>query len=161
MLQTDTFWALVGLILFFVIMFAVGAPRRIITALDSRTIRIREELEAARRSREEARALLLDYQRKRNEAEREAETIIGDARAEAERLTADAKQKLAEMVDRRTRVAEAKIALAEAQAIAEVRSRAADLAVRAAGSLLRDRLAGEAGNAMIDASIATVRTRLN
>jgi F-type H+-transporting ATPase subunit b len=160
-LQTDTFWALVGLIVFVIIMFAVGAPKRIVAALDERTIKIRDELEAARRAREEARALLLEYQRKRGDAEREAEKIVEDARAEAERLTAEAKQKLKEMVERRTKVAETKIAQAEAQAIAEVRGRAADLAVLAAGNLLRDKLKGEAGYGLIDTSITTVRTRLN
>lgn len=161
MLQSDTFWALVGLILFFVLIVSVGVPGRIMKLLDARTIKIREELEAARRSREEARSLLLEYQRKRSEAEQEAEKIVEDARREAERLTAEAAQKLDDMVERRTRVAEAKIAQAEAQAIAEVRGRAADLAVLAAGHLLTDRLKGDPGARMIDGAIETVRSRLN
>jgi F-type H+-transporting ATPase subunit b len=160
-LETDAFWALVGLVLFLILIVAVGAPKRITAGLDGRTIRIREELEAARRSREEARALLLEYQRKRSEAEAEAAKIVEEARHEAERLTREAQQKLDEMVERRTKVAESKIAQAEAHAIAEVRDRAADLAVMAAGNLLGERLRGDAGHAMIDQSIAAVRTRLN
>ncbi len=76
MLETDTFWALVGLVLFLALVVAVGAPKKIAAGLDARTVRIREELEAARRSREEARALLLEYQKKRGEAEQEAQTIV-------------------------------------------------------------------------------------
>lgn len=161
MLESDSFWALVGLILFLLIMVVVKVPGKIVQALDQRTARIRGELEEARRNREEAQALLAEYQRKRRDAEEEAETIVEDARREAQRLTEEANEKLRDMVDRRTRAAEQKIAQAEAQAVAEVRGRATDLAVAAARQVLTERLDGGAANKMIDQSIDTVRSRLN
>jgi F-type H+-transporting ATPase subunit b len=161
MLQTDTFWAFVGLVIFLVIVIALGAPKRIVAALDARTRRIRAELDEARKAREEAQALLAEYQRRRRDAEAEAQVIVEEARAEARRLTEEANEKLRDMVARRTKAAEQKIAQAEAQAIAEVRGRATDLAVTAAAELLGRKLSGEAGNRMIDQSIETVRQRLN
>lgn len=161
MLSSDSFWALVGLIIFFVIMFAVGAPKMIFNALDNRTTRIRKELDEARKSREEAQALLAEYQRKRRDAEAEAEHIIEDARKEARRLTEEANEKLREMVDRRTKTAETKIAQAEAQAVAEVRGRATDLAVAAATQLLSQKVTGDTAGQMVDQSIDTVKARLN
>lgn len=159
--MTDTFWAFVGLIIFFVIMFAFGAHKTVYTALDNRTKRIRSELDEARKSREEAQALLAEYQRKRRDAEAEAEQIIEDARKEARRLTEEANEKLRDMVARRTKAAETKIEQAEAQAIAEVRSRAAELAVAAATDLLRDRVSGDTASALVNKGIETVRDCLN
>ncbi|MCF3934628.1 F0F1 ATP synthase subunit B [Acuticoccus sp. M5D2P5] len=161
MLSSDTFWALVGLILFFVLIIAVGAPRKILGLLDTRSDRIRNELDEARKNREEAQALLAEYQRRRRDAEAEAETIVEEARKEARRLTEEANEKLRDMVERRTKAAENKIAQAEAQAITEVRGRAADLAIAAATKLLTEKISGDKANEMVDSSIETVRQRLN
>lgn len=161
MLESDSFWALVGLILFFVVVFAVGAPKKVVAALDRRSDRIRDELDEAKKAREEAQALLAEYQRKRRDAEAEAASIVEEARNEARRLSEEADAKLREMVDRRTRSAELKIAQAEAQAIGEVRDRAATLAVAAATDVLSQKLKGQRAEAMIEESIKTVRQRLN
>ena len=67
-------------------------------------------------SRTKPRQLLAEYQRKRKEAEGEAQDIIAGAKAEAERMAAEAKAKIEEFVARRTKMAETKIAQAEAQA---------------------------------------------
>jgi len=160
-LGTDTIWALISLIIFLVLVFAAGAPKQILGLLDKRTQRIRDELDDARKAREEAQALLAEYQRKRRDAEADAEAIIDEARREAKRLTEEANAKLTELVERRTAAAENKIAQAEAHAIGEVRARATDLAVAAATDILSQRLSGEAGTAMVDSSIETVRQRLN
>ena len=161
MLASDTFWALVSLVIFLIIVFAAGAPKQITALLDRRSQRIRDELEDARKAREEAQALLSEYQRKRREAEADAEAIVEEARREAKRLTDEANEKLTEMVDRRTKAAENKIAQAEAHAISEVRSRATDLAVAAAADILSKQLSGNAGAQLVDSSIDTVRQRLN
>lgn len=156
-----TFWALVGLILFFVVIFWVKVPGKIGDALDNRADKIRNELDDARRLREEAQALLADYQRKRREAEKEAEDIVSEAKAEAERLTAVTNQALEEMIERRTKAAEAKIAQAEAQAVAEVRDRATDVAVMAAEKILSNKVAGKTADDLIASSIKEVSSRLN
>jgi F-type H+-transporting ATPase subunit b len=161
LLQSDSFWALVGLILFFVVIFYFRVPGRVMRALDDRTKRIEQELSEARRLREEAQALLADYQRKRREAEAEAEQIVEDARRDAARMADDARAKLKEMIERRTEAAETRIRQAESQAIAEVKAKAADLAVAAAEDILRDRVSGDIAAKLTETSIETVRSRLN
>ena len=69
--------------------------------------------------------------------------IIAGARAEAERLAAEAKTKVEEFVARRTKMAETKIAQAEAQALADVRAAAADAAVAAAEKILTQSVKGK------------------
>src|SRR5262249_1120921 len=124
------FLCLVGLLIY------IGAHRKIIDAIDGRQARIKAELEQARRLREEAQALLGEFQRKARDAESDAQAIIASAKAEAERVTAEAKSKAEDFVARRTKMAETKIAQAEAQAVADVRSAAADAAVAAAEKIL-------------------------
>src|SRR5574337_727101 len=84
-----------------------------------------------------------------------------DARAEAEQLAREAGERMSEFIARRTRQAEAKIALAEAQAAADVRAAAADRAARAAEAILRDRMQGEPGAQLVSREIADLRARFS
>lgn len=157
----DAFWALISLIIFLAILVYYGVPGMIVRSLDGRADRIRKELDEARRLREEAQALLADYQRKRREAEEEAEQIVSDAKSEAERMTEEANAKLEDMIARRTKAAEDKISQAENQAVAEVRARAADLAIAAAERILSDKVKGQVADDLVAQSMDAVRTRLN
>lgn len=154
-------WALVGLVIFLAIVVYMKVPGMVGTSLDKRADTIRKELEDARRLREEAQALLADYQRRRQEAEGEAEGIVAEAKREADRLTLEANAALEDLITRRTAAAERKIAQAEAQAISEVRARAADIAVAAAGAILAKKVAGNVGDELLAKSIEEVKTRLN
>ena len=102
--------------------------------------RIENEIEEAKRLREEARQLLASYQRRHRDAVKEAEEIVEQAKADAERMAAQAAADLEAEIRRRTELAHAKIARAEAQVIEDVRDMAVDAAVRAAGRLVRERL---------------------
>ncbi len=156
-----SFWALIALILFFALLAYLKVPGMVTRNLDSRADKIRDELNEARRLREEAQSLLADYQRKRREAESEAEAIVAEAKEDAERLTAETNAALEDMIARRTKAAETKIAQAETQAIAEVRARAADVAVSAAEKVLAAKVTGSVSETLLTKSIEEVRTRLN
>ena len=154
-------WVAVAFVLFLGILVYVGAHRRVIDGIDQRQARIKAELEEARRLREEAQALLVEYQRKRHDADREAEAIIATANAEAERLAAEGKTRLEDFVARRTKMAETKIAQAEAQATADVRSAAAEAAVAAAEKILTAETKGRLAGDLIAKGIEDVRKKLN
>ncbi len=156
----NSFWAVVALVLFIGLLVYFGIPRIIGQMLDKRIAQIAAELEEARKLREEAAALLVEYEQKRVAAEQEAETIVLTAQQDAERMRADAKAAIEDMVARRTKAVEDKIAQAEAQAIAEVRARSADLAIEAARELLTAE-AGMRGDSLVDQAIAEVGTRVN
>ena len=129
--------------------------------LDHRSERIKAELDDARRLKEEAAKLLAEYEARRASAEREAEDIIANARAEAERIAGEAKAKMEDFVARRTKTAESKIALAEAQALADVRAAAADAAVAAASTILSQSVKGPVADSLLAKGIAEVRQKLN
>ena len=156
-----TFWALIGLVLFLGIVVYFGVPSMVTKSLDDRSDQIRNELSEARRMREEAARLLSDTQKKRREAEEEANTIVEAARREADNLAKDAERKTAEYVERRNALAEQKIGQAEAQAVAEVKAAAVDVAVAAAQNIIGEKVSAKTRNDMFKASLEEVRTRMN
>ena len=156
-----TFWATVGLVLFFALIIYLKVPGKMAQGLDDRSEKIRTDLDDARRLREEAQQLLAEYQRKRKEAENEAEGIVAAAKREAEAMAKDAERKTAEFVERRTAMAEQKIAQAEAQAVAEVKAKAVDVAVDAAQTIIGDKMTGGGAEDYFKQSLAEVKARMN
>jgi F-type H+-transporting ATPase subunit b len=161
MLMEAEFWVSVAFFIFVALLGYVGAHRRILSGLDSQRQRIKSELDEARALRDDAKALLADYHRKQREAETEAQAIIAGAQAEAERIGAETKAKMAELVSNRTALAQAKIAQAEVQALAEVRAAAADAAVAAAAKILAQSAKGEVADRLMAEGIAAVKAKLN
>ena len=155
------FWVAVAFVIFVAGMGYLGVHRMVAKSLDERAGRIKAELDEARKLKDEAAALLAQYQRKRQEAEGEAQDIIAGAKAEAERLAIEAKAKIEEFVARRTKMAETKIAQAEAQAAADVRAAAADAAVAAAEKILTQETKGSLAAELISKGIEDVRKKLN
>jgi F-type H+-transporting ATPase subunit b len=149
------FLCVIGLLIY------LGAHRKVFEAIDARQARIKSELDEARRLREEAQALLAEFERKGREAEAEAAAILAGAKVEAERLTAEAKVKMEDFVARRTKMAEAKIVQAEAQALAVVRSAASDAAVAAAEKILTATAKGKVAEDLLAQGIADVRNKFN
>lgn len=156
-----TFWAFVALVIFLAVIFYLKVPAMLGAQLDKRAVKITEELEEARKLREEAQQLLAEYQRKRKEAEQEAADIVSAAKREAEEMVKDAKAKTEDYVTRRTALAEQKIAQAEREAVNEVRSSAVDIAVEAARSLLASKADAKAGAEQFKSSLAAVKAKLN
>lgn len=154
------FWATVALVLFIALVLYLKVPAAIGRALDGRIKAIETELAEAERLRAEAQALLDSYARRRSEAEAEAAGIVSAAKDAAVRMTAEASASLEQLITRRTKSVEDKIAQAEAQALAEVRARSADVAVEAA-RLLLSRQVAEKGDALVERSIGEVASKLN
>jgi F-type H+-transporting ATPase subunit b len=161
MLFEAEFWVAVAFVIFMGILAYVGVPAMMARSLDQRSTRVKAELDEARRLRDEAQALLEEYQSKQHEAEREAESIILNAKLEGERMTAETAAKVDEFIARRTKMAETKIGQAEAQALAEVRAAAADAAVAAAEKILSQSAKGKVGDDLIAQGIKDVQAKLN
>lgn len=155
------FWVAVAFVIFVAGLGYLGVHRMIAKSLDERAARIKAELDEARKLKDEAAELLAEYQRKRQAAEGEAQDIISGAKAEAERMAAEAKTRIEDFVARRTKMAEAKIAQAEAQAAADVRSAAAEAAIAAAEKILSAETKGKLAGDLIAKGIDDVRKKLN
>jgi F-type H+-transporting ATPase subunit b len=160
LIQDPHFWVHIGLLIFVV----AAGPKvwRALTAfLDQRSMKIKADLDEAQKLKDEAQALLAEYQRKQRDALKEAEDIIASAKAQAQREIEEAKTNLAASMTRREAAALEKITQAEAQAIAEVRREAVDVATAATTRLIAKVLDDNKASSLIDQSIAEVTRRLH
>ncbi|MCP3461516.1 MULTISPECIES: ATP F0F1 synthase subunit B [unclassified Bradyrhizobium] len=155
------FWVAVAFVILMVVFGYLGIHKTVLTTLDHRAERIKAELDDALRLKQEAAKVLADYKARSASAEREAQDIIANAKAEAERIAAEAKAKMEDFVARRTKTAESKIALAEAQALADVRAAAAEAAVQAASTILSQSVKGKVADDLLAKGITEVRQKLN
>ena len=154
-------WVAIAFVIFIGILVRLGVPNMLMKALDDRSARIKAELDEALKLRKEAEGVLAEYKRKQSEAEQVAASIIVNARSEAERLAAEAKAKVEDFIARRTKMAETKIARAEAQALADVRAAAADAAIAAAEKILVETTHGPAAEALVVQGIRDLKAKLN
>ena len=161
LLQEPELWVGVGFVLVVILLLYVGVPKLVGGMLDARSAAIKVELDEARRLREEAQALLEGYRQKAAGAEKEAEAIVVEARAEAERFAAESRATLKTLIERRAQSAQDKIAQAEAAAVAEIRALAADAATAAAQKLIVARLDDKRTGALIAQSINDLPGKLN
>jgi len=155
------FWVGAAFIIFVAFLIIKGVPGLLAKALDDRAEAIRQELDDARRLREEAQNLLSEYQQKAQQAEDEARVIIEKAKREAEALSAETRQELQDMVARRAKQAEDKIARAEAQALNDVRDAAIEKAIAASERILKGKVVGPQADRLIDQSIQDLNKRVN
>ena len=156
-----TIWVFLALLIIIAAAVWKGIHKVMGKALDDRADAIAKELDDAKNLREEAQTLLASYQRKQAEAEEQAKQIVEQARADAEAMAKQARQDLQERLTRRAELAEAKIANAETQAMAEVKARAVDLAAKAAQNLLRSELKTMDHTSLVKDGIAQLGKTLN
>lgn len=159
-LEDPNTWILVAFVAFIGIVVWKGG-KKILTILDDRAAKIANELDQARKFREEAKELLAGYQRQQREAAGEAEAIAALAREEAERKAEQGEKDLEAYLERRTQMAEQNVAQAEAHAINAVRNAAIDVALSATGRVLRDSISGTQRDALVDQTIADLAKKLN
>jgi F-type H+-transporting ATPase subunit b len=153
---------LVLLVALIILVVVVWKPfkRNVLGALDARAERIRAELDEAQRLQEEAKVMLAKYQRQLHEGERLAADIVAQAEAERARLEQKMRADFDAALKRRTEQAVERIAQEEQKALAEVRARAADLAVRTARRLLVERIGEREAQGLVRGAIEDVSRKL-
>jgi len=152
-------WIELAMIVVLGVLIWKRVPALIGAALDRKIAGIREQLDEAARLRADAEALKAEYETRSAQADAEAATMLDRARAEADGIVKQAEADAAALVERRTRMAEDKIAAAERAAVDEVRATAARAATAAAESLIRDKVDAKADKPMVDDTIAGLGKR--
>ncbi len=158
--NTD-FAVLIAFILFLSVLFYLKVPGLLGGLLDKRAEGIQDELNEARAVREEAQAVLAEFERKQKEVQDQADRIVAHAKDEASEAAEQAKADLEVSIARRIKAAEDQIASAEASAVKEVRDRAINVAVDVAKEVVAKQITAAQGNKMIDASISDIETKLH
>lgn len=159
--QDPGLWAALAIITFFVLLVWWKVPAIIARMLDDKVNDISEQLDNAQTLREEASALLAKYQRDQRDAEKTAADVITRAEAEVELLTGAARVQVQEMIERRSRLAEQKIAQAEANALKEIQQVAVQVASDAARELISGHMKKADHDGLIKSSIDKLDNRLH
>ena len=137
----------------FVVLVAWKGTKKLTAGLDQRAEAIRKQLDETQNLREEAQAALASYQRQQRDALAEADEIVAQAKADAERLKVQAENVLTATIKRREEQAVERIAQAEATAIKDVRDQAIELAIGVATKLITEKMTKTVQNELVkDAS---------
>jgi len=160
-LGNTNFVVLLGFLLFLAVLVYFKVPGLLGGLLDKRAEGIRDELDEARKLREEAQSLLASYERKQREVQDQAQRIVAQAKAESKIAADQAKVDLEKSIARRVAAAEEQIVSAQNAAVKDVRDRAAVVAVAAARDVIAKQMTAAEGNKLIDAAIAEVGAKLH
>jgi F-type H+-transporting ATPase subunit b len=154
------FWVAVSFFIFIGVLVYLGVHKKVANELDARALRISKELEEVRRLREEAEKLLADNRRKLGDVVTEVDNIIALAARQAETLAVETRQSLKEHVERRIKLAEEKIARAEMEAVRELRNDAVDVVIAAAQNLIAAKLTPNRAKKLVSESTKALKTLL-
>ncbi len=158
--EDPSFWASIGLFLFLALLVWRNVPGLVTKSLDDRAEKIKSELHNAKALREEAEAKLADAKKRQAAAEADAKEIVAAAQREAEALAESAAASLKESIDRRQKLAEERIARAEAEALRDVKLAAIETASKAAEQVLTKAMAGKSGEDHFAQSLEAVKKAL-
>ncbi len=152
---------LAAFIIFSGVLIYAKVPGKVTSFLDARGEAVQNELNEARRLREEALELYAEFERKQAEVKDQAARIVEKAKADAELAAAQTKADIEASITRRLKAAEDQIASAEAAAIRDVREKATNIAIAAAGDLIAKQMDDARSDALITKAIAAAEARLH
>ena len=151
----EAMWVALGFVLFVVLVWK-KAGVALAETLDTRSAKIKSELDEARKLHEEAKSELDSLKGLKRDAEKEAKTIVANAKAAANRIHETAAQKAVETAARREEQAAAKIQASEVTLVNELRAKAASLAVDAARDLIAEKMDEDASLKLVETSVKQI-----
>lgn len=152
---------LAAFIIFSGVLIYAKVPGKLAGFLDARGQAVQHELTEARRLREEALEVYAGFERKQAEVKEQATRIVEKAKADAELAAAQTKAEIEASITRRLKAAEDQIASAEAAAIRDVREKATNIAIAAAGDVIAKQMDDARSDALIAKAISAAQERLH
>jgi len=160
-LNDTNFVVLIAFVIFLGVLVYFGVPKLITKMLDDRAEGIKSEIDEARALREEAQTILASFERKHKEVEGQVAGIIEHAKTEAQIAAEAAKADLKDSIARRLQAAVDQISSAEEAAVREVKDKAVNIAIAAAGEVIAANMSAKDAGGLIDDAIAVVGEKLH
>ena len=156
---SQTAWVLIAFILFFVL---VGKKllSALTTNLDQRKKMIENELNEAKKLREEAQAELNASLKKQKEINKQVLDIINDAKSTAKQIEADALKKSDIIIKRKEEQAKQKINNAQLEALNNIKNISAELSVKSAKVYIQNELDSKIQKALYSDSKQKLKEKL-
>ena len=152
-------WVALAILIVFALLIWKKVPAAVGRALDSKIALIRDQLAEAESLRKEAEALKAEYEAKAKSADKDRAALLERARHEADEIVAKAKSDSEALIERRTRMAEDKIAAEERAAVEQLRASAADAAAKAAARLIAEHHDAGTDAKLVDQAIKEIASR--
>ncbi len=153
-------WVAISFVVFVALAFKL-ASGKIASALDTKIAQIKADIETAQQLKQEAQALLADFQAKQRNAEETAARIIEEAKASARLVQESAEAELALSMERREALLSERLKRIEEKAIIDIQNHAADLAIQATREIVTKTMDEKASGNLIDQTIRSVSKYLN
>jgi len=156
----NAIWTL-GIFVIVVIVLGKFAWGPVLGLLQQREEFIHRALSDAKHDRDEAEARLKDYSAKLHSAHAEAATIIEETRRDAERLREEVRQRARAEADKMIANAQRQIQLETSHALEQIRREAVDLSVMIASKIIQRNLSKDDNERLIDEALKQVESRRN
>ena len=156
---TPPAWIALAMLAVIGIMLWKKVHRAIANALDEKIVLIRNQLAEAEALRKEAEDLKAEYEKKAKSVDKDRKALMERAKHEADEIVAKARTDAEALIERRTRMAEDKIAAEERAALDQLRAAAADAAAKAAAKLIAERHDAETDAKVVDQAIKELAGR--
>lgn len=143
-------------ILLFLLLFGVLAKwvwPHILTGLQQREQRLRDDLTQAEQARKEADETLQQYKTQLAEARKESQQIVEQSRGEAQKVADQLKAQTQEELQQMRQRVQREIEAAKEEAVADVYERTAELATHIAGRILQRELSVDDQKALVESSL--------
>lgn len=142
-------WAAVNFILLFILL-KIFLFKPVGKIMDERTRTIQDDLDAAKKSKEEAEALKKEYEDSISEAKEKAQEIIMKAHEDAESEKTAILKKSQEEADQMISDANKTIENERKRVLAQAQTQIADLAIEAASKIIGENLDDEKNRRLVD-----------
>ena len=148
-------WTLVSFFILLILLAKLVYPL-ILKGLKKREETIQQQLEEARKTKQEAAALLEDYKRQLAEARSEAQKIINEGKGFGENMRKEIVQKAQQESNQIVKRAQEEIELQKQKALLELQEKIADLSIMAASKVINKSLNTEDHRRLVEEYVSKV-----
>lgn len=148
-------WTLISFFLLLILLAKLAYPQ-ILKGLKKREETIQQQLEEAKKTKQEAAALLEDYRRQLAEARAEAQKIINEGKELGESMRKEIIQKAQQESNQMVKRAQEEIELQKQKAILELQEKIADLSIMAASKIVQKSLNTEDHRRLVEEYVSKV-----
>jgi len=150
-------WVLVAFIIFVILALVAKAPSMIAKILDSEIERIKNELNDARKLKEDANSLLADYERKVQNAQKEIEKILDQAKTTAKNHDESARKKVEEYIKRAEQQSIEKITQTEKMALSKVNQEIVSNSIEVAEKIVSENITQDNSKKLFSQSVQQIK----
>ena len=150
-------WVFIAFIIFISIAIYLKVPNMVTKLLDEQISKIKNDLDDARKLKEDANSLLAEYERKIDSANKEAENIINQAKNNEKLYEENSNKKVEEFISRSEKQSIEKIQQAQKSAIKKINEEIVNKSIEVAEKIIANNMNDQNNNKLFESSINQIK----